>query len=388
MERLSVTQLNLLIARHFAASPRFSNLEIEAEVGRLTRHGSGHYYFTIKDQNSSIDCVMYRSSVAKNPHDFDQGDSLLLKGRVSFYEKTGRTQFIVNSVQPLGEGALLKAYLELKDKFERLGLLDPEIKKPLERLPEKLAILTSPTGAAYQDFLKIFRPRNPFCQIDLYPVTVQGVGAASSIIQALDQLDDDYDLVVLTRGGGSYEDLAVFNDEQLCLRLSQLDIPLIAAIGHEIDFTLAELVADKRGATPSQAAELASIDIINQIENIKSRIEIQGRSLVLDLDKRSLGLEALKDRMEMRLKQRLVNEEREVDNSFSQIDRLFTKKLDQEKSKLDQFYTRLEAFNPQEILRRGYVAISQGQWVKRKDQLEKGDALVHFYDGERKVKIS
>lgn len=385
MERLSVTQLNLLIARHFEASPRFSNIEVEAEVGRLTRHGSGHYYFTIKDNNSSIDCVMYRSSVAKSPHDFEQGDSLLLKGRISYYEKTGRTQFIVSSVEPLGEGALLKAFLELRDKFEKMGLLDPGLKKPIPRLPGRIALLTSPTGAAYKDFLKIFTERNPFCQVDLYPVLVQGQGAASSIIEALKKADAD--LLVLTRGGGSYEDLAVFNDEELCLTLAQLEIPSICAIGHEIDFTLAELVADLRAATPSQAAELASDDLISLINNLMSRLKIKGKNRLLDLDKRIISLDASMDRMEMRLKQRYVNEQRQVEDLFISAENRMKNKLKEELNLLDQLYTRIASYNPEEILKRGYVALSQDGWVKRKDQLKEGQADIHFYDGIRKVRI-
>ncbi len=386
MDRISVSQLNMLISRELALSPRLNKIEVEAEIGRLTRHGSGHYYFNIKDHYSSIDCVMYRSSVANNPYDFQEGDRVLLRGSVSFYEKTGRLQFYVQRVEPLGEGELLKAFLELRDRFSQLGLLDPERKKNLPRLPEKIALLTSPTGAAYEDFMKIFSERNPFCEVVLYPITVQGSGAVSSIMDSLENIEAD--LLVLTRGGGSYEDLSVFNDESLCLALANLEIPSLCAIGHEIDFTLAELVCDARGATPSQAAEMASEEVLRLADGIMSRLEYSGRNLLLELDKRRLRIASLMDRMNIHFEHRMVNDQRRIEELLREVSLSFNKRLDNDKRRLEELFQKIQAYNPEEILKRGYVAIKQEGWVRRRGQLVPGPAELHFYDGIEKVEIS
>lgn len=386
MERLSVTQLNMLISRELALSPRLNKIEVEAEIGRLTRHGSGHYYFNIKDHYSSLDCVMYRSSVASNSYDFEEGDRVLLKGSVSFYEKTGRLQFYVQRVEPLGEGDLLRSFLELKEKFQNEGLLDPERKRPLPRLPEKIALLTSPTGAAYQDFMKIFLERNPFCQVELYPVTVQGDGAVASILDALAGVEAD--LLVLTRGGGSYEDLAVFNDETLCRVLADFRLPTLCAIGHEIDFTLAELVCDSRGATPSQAAEMASEDVLKLALEIRSRLDYSGKNLLLELDKMKLGLKSLMERLNMNFSQRLINEERSLTELARGAEVSFKRVLEEEKKKSLSLFHRIDTYNPEAILEKGYIALKQDNWVRRKGQLKKGPAQLYFYDGIEKVELS
>ncbi|NLY37639.1 MAG: exodeoxyribonuclease VII large subunit [Tissierellia bacterium] len=386
MERISVSQLNMLISRELALSPRLNKIQVEAEIGRLTRHGSGHYYFSIKDHYSAIDCVMYRSSVDKNSYSFDEGDRVLLKGSVSFYEKTGRLQFYVLSVQPLGEGELLKAFYALKEKFQSEGLLDPLNKKALPRLPQKIAILTSPTGAAYEDFMKVFTQRNPFCEVLLYPVTVQGEKAVPSILEALETVEAD--LIVLTRGGGSYEDLAVFNDETLCRRLASLSTPCLCAIGHEIDFTLAELVCDLRAATPTQAAQLASDDAITLIQTLMSKLALHAKNRFLELENESFYLDSKIDKMRRSIEQRLINEERNLFEHQRELRQRFDKIFTKEKETADRFFLRIEGYNPDEILKRGYIAVKQEHWVLRKNQLEPSPAELHFYDGIKKVEIS
>lgn len=386
MDRLSVSQLNMLISRELALSPRLNKIHVEAEIGRLTRHGSGHYYFSIKDHYAAIDCVMYRSSVDKNSYSFDEGDRVLLKGSVSFYEKTGRLQFYVLSVEPLGEGELLKAFYALKEKFQGEGLLDPLNKQSLPRLPERIAILTSPTGAAYEDFLKVFTQRNPFCQVALYPVTVQGEKAVPSILEALEIAQGD--LIVLTRGGGSYEDLSVFNDEQLCRRLASLAIPSLCAIGHEVDFTLAELVCDQRAATPSQAAQMASEDVLTVIETLMSKLDLHAKNRFLELDKQSFYLESKIDKMRRSIEQRLINEERILSEHQREIRQGFERIFDKEREKAERSLLRIQGYNPHEILKRGYITVKQDGWVLRKDHLQPGPAELHFYDGIKKVEIS
>ena len=293
MALLSVTQLNLLIQREISFSPYLKQLEVEAEIGRLTRHASGHLYFTIKDAFSSIDCVMFRSQASKLKTKFQEGDRVIIKGQVSLYEKTARLQLYVQSVEPIGDGVCLKACQELKAKLEREGLLDEAKKRPIPRYPKRLALLTSQTGAAKADFLKVFHHKNPFCEIDHIAVAVQGEAVAPTIIKALSELDPATDVVVITRGGGSYEDLSWFNDEALARRVFELEIPVICAIGHEVDFTIIEFVADLRAATPTAAAEQASGDV--RLEFLQSE-----RALLAFRDKFSHRVTTLQERLQDR----------------------------------------------------------------------------------------
>ncbi|HZK10153.1 MAG TPA: exodeoxyribonuclease VII large subunit [Clostridia bacterium] len=385
MNRLSVSQLNMLISRELALSPRLNKVEVEAEIGRLTRHGSGHYYFTIKDHYASIDCVMYRSSVEKNSYNFEEGDRVLLKGNVSFYEKSGRLQFYVQSVKALGEGELLKAFYALKEKFLAQGLLDPLNKKPLPPYPENIAILTSPTGAAYKDFMKIFALRNPFCKVTLYPVAVQGDKAVESIIEALKIAQAD--LIVLTRGGGSYEDLSVFNDERLCLQIAEHSTPCLCAIGHEIDFTLAELVSDQRAATPSQAAQLATEDMIGLLDSLKSKLDLHAKNRFVELEKQSFYIESKIDKMRRYFEQRLINEHRTLFDYQKNLQDSFQGIFEKEKEKTKLSFLKIESYNPDKILEKGYIAIKQDHWIVRKDNLLPGPAELYFYDGIKKVEI-
>ena len=379
MNRLSVSQLNLLISRELALSPRLAAIEVEAEIGRLTRHGSGHYYFSIRDHFSSIDCVMFRGNVEKNAYDFEEGDRVLLHGRIALYEKTARLQFYVSHVEPLGEGALLRAFHALKEKFEAEGLLDPFRKRPLPGLPKSIALLTSATGAAREDFLKVLLPRNPFCEVKLYPVTVQGEGAIESVLQALDEVKEE--VIVLTRGGGSYEDLAIFNDELLCRRLASSTSPTLCAIGHEIDFTLAELVADKRGATPTEAAQLVSEDVLSFLKSLMRRIDFHGKRRQIELDKEASLLEKSMLYMKNRIEQNLLDGQRELDELKSRMTISLNDHLTTETEHLQLLMQRIDLSSPKEILKRGYVAVKQQKWIRKKEEIVPGGLELHFADG-------
>ncbi len=384
MNRLSVSQLNLLISRELSLSPRLSHVEVEAEVGRLTKHGSGHYYFTIKDHFSSIDCVMFRGNVEKNPYDFQEGDRVLLHGRISLYDKTARLQFYVQRVEPLGEGALLRAFYALKDQFEEEGLLDPLRKRSLPRLPRSIALLTSATGAAREDFMKVLLERNPFCEIKLYPVAVQGEAAVDSILAALDQVEEE-DVLVLTRGGGSYEDLAIFNDEMLCRKLAASQVPTLCAIGHEIDFTLAELVADRRGATPTEAAQLVSEDVQTSLRSLMHRIDLHGKRRQLELEKEALLLGRSLQFMKNRLEQALLDTGRELFDYKDKLHLLLEDRIRNEKEQMEQLMRRIHGYNPKEILARGYVAVEQKGWIRKKEDVQPGGLKLHFVDGVLEV---
>jgi len=248
----------------------FDSVWIEGEISNLRVPASKHNYFVLKDDDSQIRCVMFRNSRAGIKFDPADGDQVLVYGRVGVYEARGEYQVIVENMEPLGLGALQKAYEQLKLKLEKEGLFDENSKKPLPEYPWKVGVITSETGAAVRDIFNIMHRRNPKVSILLHPVKVQGEGSAEEIATAIDDMNrvDDVDAIIVGRGGGSIEDLWAFNEECVARAIYKSSIPIISAVGHEIDFTIADFVADLRAPTPSAAAELAVPrldEMINQI---------------------------------------------------------------------------------------------------------------------------
>jgi exodeoxyribonuclease VII large subunit len=256
----SVSRLNAEVRSVLEGS--FPLVWVEGEITGLSQPRSGHWYFGLKDAYAQVRCAMFRNRnllVRFRPED---GQHVVIRARVGFFEPRGEFQLVAEHIEPAGEGALRRAFDALKAKLDGEGLFDPARKKPLPACPRRVGLVTSPTGAALHDCLTVLRRRFPSLPVVLYPVPVQGEGAAAEIAQMLQVADarGECDLLILTRGGGSPEDLAAFNDEVLARTIAGLRTPLIAAIGHEIDFTIADFVADRRAPTPSAAAELASPD--------------------------------------------------------------------------------------------------------------------------------
>lgn len=240
----------------------FPLLWVEGEISNFSRPSSGHCYFTLKDSDSQIRCAMFRPKAANLRHQPKNGDQVLLRARVSLYPARGDYQLIVEHLEDAGEGALRRAFEQLKAKLQAEGLFSPEHKKPLPALPRRLGVITSPTGAAIRDVLTVLARRFPSLPVLIYPVPVQGAGAGDKIAEAirLASARKEVDALLVTRGGGSLEDLWSFNEEVVARAIFDCEIPLVAAVGHEVDFTIADFVADARAATPSAAAELLSPD--------------------------------------------------------------------------------------------------------------------------------
>jgi exodeoxyribonuclease VII large subunit len=256
----SVSRLNAEVRAVLEGS--FPLVWVEGEVTAFTQPRSGHWYFGLKDSFAQVRCAVFRNRNVLLRFRPADGQQVVIRARVSFFEARGEFQLVAEHIEPAGEGALRRAFEALKAKLEKEGLFDPSRKKALPAFPRRLGLVTSPTGAAVHDCLTVLRRRFPALPVVIYPVPVQGEGAAAEIAQMLRVADarGECDLLVLTRGGGSPEDLAPFNDEALARTIAALRTPLIAAIGHEIDFTIADFVADRRAPTPSAAAELASPD--------------------------------------------------------------------------------------------------------------------------------
>ncbi|TAK53209.1 MAG: exodeoxyribonuclease VII large subunit, partial [Bacteroidetes bacterium] len=248
----------------------FTNVAISGEISNFKRHSSGHLYFTLKDQSAQISGVLWRGRAAYLSFTPQDGMKVIARGNVTVYEPRGQYQLDVISLQPLGVGELQLAFERLKQKLAAEGLFDEERKRPLPQYPERIGIVTSPTGAAIQDMLNIISRRYPVAEVILYPVNVQGAGAAAEIAEAVEDFNSygSIDVLIVGRGGGSLEDLWAFNEEIVARAIFASEIPVVSAVGHEIDFTIADFVADLRAPTPSAAAELVVPNVTDIIENL------------------------------------------------------------------------------------------------------------------------
>ena len=295
----TVTELTTSIKVLLESS--FDAVWVEGEISNLRRPGSGHLYLTLKDENSQIRAVIFRQFSKMVPFDIEDGMSVICRARLSVYQPRGEYQLIVDAIEPKGIGALQLAFEQLKARLEKEGLFDPSHKKPLPFIPRRIGVVTSPTGAAIRDILNVTKRRFSSVDILIAPVRVQGAEAPPEIIEALSDLNKipDIDVIILARGGGSLEDLAPFNDEGVARAIFDSRIPVISAVGHEIDFTISDFVADLRAPTPSAAAELVvpmKRELIESLENLRARMIGSNRRVnVAFREKASLLRERIRD---------------------------------------------------------------------------------------------
>ena len=275
LRTFSVSELNKYINRIISMDPIMNAIKVEGEISNFKLHSSGHAYFNIKDSNSRINCVIFSSYFLRLDFIPKDGDFVEIYGRVSVYEKNGTYQLYVNKMTTAGIGILYKQFNELKVKLEKEGLFDENIKKVIPKYPGKIIIITSPTGAAIRDVISVIKRRNPFVELLIIPVSVQGNKTIEEITNAFDIIKDikNIDCVILTRGGGSYDELFNFNSELIAIKIFECSIPVISAIGHEIDFTIADFVSDLRAPTPSVAAELVTTDIYEKFNHSKILVD-------------------------------------------------------------------------------------------------------------------
>lgn len=271
MKAVSVSQLNTYIKRILSTDPILCNIAVKGEVSNLTKHASGHWYFSLKDDDSRINCFLPSSRVPALRFDLDEGMEITAFGNVSVYERGGSYSLQIRDIEAEGEGTLKQAFEKLKRKLEEEGLFDPAHKRPIPSQPRRIGVVTSPTGAAIRDIISTVRRRNPSVDILLYPALVQGEGSAKSVCEGIETLNSRFpelDLLIVGRGGGSAEDLWTFNEESVARAVYASKIPVISAVGHEIDYVITDYVADLRGATPTAAAELA----VPHIDTYKDRL--------------------------------------------------------------------------------------------------------------------
>ena len=405
---------------------------VEGEVSNLRVPPSGHFYFTLKDESSQIQAVIFRSQAVLLEFQPEDGLGVICRGRIGVYEQRGQYQIIIDFMEPRGMGALQLAFDQLKRRLEAEGLFDPSRKKPLPLLPKKVGIVTSPTGAVIRDMLTILRRRYENVGVVIYPVRVQGEGAAEEIARGITYLDQeaDVDVIVAARGGGSLEDLWAFNEEVIARAIEKADKPIVSAVGHEVDFTLCDFVADIRAPTPSAAAELIvrnKADLLDGIESLRDRLSKRVQMIVKrkrdlwatmnsrlkDPRRRLVDLRLRGDELVGRLaggvrrnldekRTRLGNIERNLSYRapLSRVDRLWdllgerTGKLEiamndhlrLKRRSMEKSVDRLEAMSPLNILRRGYSIVRRipsMEIVKDSRAVQRGDMIdVRLHQGQ------
>jgi exodeoxyribonuclease VII large subunit len=335
----------------------FSSLWVSGEISSLSRAGSGHVYLSLKDPDALIRCVIWRTAAQRLRLELGEGMEVLVRGRLSVYPPRGDYQLVIDEIQPRGRGAGDIALKKLREKLARLGYFAPERKRPVPRFPRRLALVTSPTGAAIRDMLEILGRRWPATEVLVCPVRVQGDGAADEIAYALRRLNRlvGVDVIILGRGGGSNEDLAAFNAESVAQAIFASKSPVISAVGHEIDVTIADLVADKRALTPSEAAELATPDRAELDKMLQSRTQRLVDLLVgrVQAAKKQLdhlaGRRVFADPLE-----RVRLEERKLDERQDRLRRATAHCLGRFRHEADARAARLQALSPLNVLARGY----------------------------------
>ncbi|MEI6632782.1 MAG: exodeoxyribonuclease VII large subunit [Chlamydiota bacterium] len=360
---------------------RFPGVWVEGEVSNVRRPGSGHLYFTLKDEESQLQAVLYRSQAMRTRFELRDGLQVVALGDISVYEKGGRYQLTVSEIEPKGVGALQLAFEQMKARLREEGLFDPARKRPIPLLPRSIGIVTSPSGAAIRDILSVIERRFANVRILISPVRVQGETAAAEVVAAIDGLNRraDVDVIIVTRGGGSIEDLWAFNEEPVARAIARSRIPVISAVGHEIDFTIADFVADLRVPTPSAAAELVvarKSELQEKLAALSSRISASARAMVAELRRRLI---VCAQSYVLQAPENVVRQYQQLlDELEGRLGRSFRHRLELGRAGLSGIAGKLESLSPVAILSRGYSVVFRerdGAVVTGSSQVRPGDVV-------------
>lgn len=393
-EAMSITQLNEYIKLLVDSSTPLNDVYLRGEISNFTNHRTGHFYFTLKDTTSSISAVMFRSDASYVRFVPQNGMKVLVSGRVSVFVRDGKYQIYVTSMEPDGIGSLYLAYEQLKSKLAGEHLFDEAYKKPLPRFPRRVGIITSATGAAIRDILNISKRRSPTTEIILFPALVQGDSAPEQLMAGIDYFNatGSVDVIILGRGGGSLEDLWAFNNEALARTIFASEIPIVSAVGHEIDFTICDFVADMRTPTPSAAAELVfpdTAETLYRLESAKKRMHMALSQRIAGYQDRIAKLSASGF---MRSPKNMVDDKRMMlIASTDRLDRSIKNCLNGWKNQLAVKAGKLQALSPLAVISRGYSAIydQDNAIVKSVNNVHKDDTVkLLLSDGELQAKIT
>lgn len=383
----SVTELNNYVKRILDNDENLKNVFVTGEISNFKNHYSGHMYMTIKDEGGAIKAVMFSSYASRLKFVPENGMKVIIFGSVSLYNKDGSYQLYITDMQPDGVGALNLAYEQLKDKLQNEGLFNAEFKKPIPEFPQKIGVMTAPDGAAVRDIFSILKRRYPVAEIVFCPVAVQGERAAPEIAKAIKLFNEQNaaDVLIVGRGGGSLEDLWSFNEEIVARAIFESKIPVISAVGHETDFTIADFVSDLRAPTPSAAAELAVPDIFelkSELLGLKQHLSVLMRNMLTGEKERLENFE--KQITILSPTNKIINSRQELSNLYEKVVNSITSKLNDEKTKISLLSSKLNALSPLEVLSRGYsISYKNEMPIKSVGDVKTGDNIkIRVTDGE------
>lgn len=382
----SVGQVNRYVKNLFTQDYFLQNIYIKGEVSNCKYHSKGHIYFSLKDETGIIKCVMFAGSRRGLAFRMKDGDNVIAGGKIEVYERDGAYQFYAREITLEGAGALYERYLALKQELEDMGMFAQEYKQPVPEYCHRVGIVTSPTGAAIKDIANVSFRRNPFIQTILYPALVQGEGAAASIVQGIRTLDKvDVDVIIVGRGGGSIEELWAFNEEEVARAIFECHTPVISAVGHETDFTIADFVADLRAPTPSAAAELAYFDCRSFLDSMKGYQERLERGVWNKIDVSRAMLEKYRTRLQyLNPVRRLQDHQQYATDMQERIQSAMEQKIKDKRHRLSLYLERFNGLSPLRKLNQGYSYVSdkEGKTVTSVSQVKQGDSLlVYVTDG-------
>ena len=389
----SVSQVNMYIKNMFMRDYRLNDISVKGEISNCKYHSSGHIYFTIKDKTSQLSCVMFASMRKNLEFKLEEGQSVIVDGNISVYERDGKYQLYARNITKEGFGKLYEEYEKLKKRLLEEGLFDKSKKRKIPAYAAKIGVVTARTGAVIQDICNVSNRRNPYVQIILYPAKVQGTGAAETIIKGIKYFEKtDVDTIIIGRGGGSIEDLWAFNDEKLARVIAGCKKPIISAVGHEPDTTIADYAADLRAPTPSAAAELA---VYSYRETVIALREA-GHSLRWQMENilkiKKLKLAGYITVIQHESPKNLINDRRMfVADMQEKIENLMRQKLVSSKHQLELYIQEMKGLSPLYKLQGGYAYVSDesGRNIKSVDELKKGEQInLAFKDGYAKAVIS
>ncbi len=389
---ISVGELNGYIKNIFDKDARLNSVSVFGEISNFTHHKSGHLYFTLKDADGQIRAVMFQSRAQTLKFRPESGMKVTVQGTVSVFQRDGTYQIYVNSMSPDGVGSLYLAYEEMKKRLFAEGLFDDSHKKPIPKYPMRVGVITSPTGAAVRDIINVIGRRFPVASIYLYPVKVQGEGAASELVSAVDYFDRSglCDVVIIGRGGGSIEDLWEFNSEALARRIYSAGVPIISAVGHETDFTICDFVSDLRAPTPSAAAELCVPDVRELYQRLDAYLERASASCMRNINAARAQITMLAGAAKRTGIYSLFERRRDTLSFLKErLSSAITAGIEARRSKYMATVDKLSALNPLSVLTRGYaVAETEGRVISRISDVSLGDKVrVRLSDGSFDAEI-
>ena len=383
---LTILQFNTFIKNILDAEEFLANISVVGEVTNFKMSG-GHAYFDLKDENAMLSCVKFGATDLN----IKNGDLVTVFGKVNFYVKSGRLNFLVSRVEAYGLGDLYQKFLMLKEKLGKEGLFAEEIKKPIARFANKIGVVTSETGAVIRDIINVTRTKNPYTDIVVYPSKVQGVNAEDELVSGIEYFNsrDDIDTIIVARGGGSLEDLAPFNSEKIVRAIYKSNIPVISAVGHETDFTLCDFASDLRVPTPSVAAEVAVFSYYEQLQNIELTNKNTYNFIINKFQSQKDNLLAIENSMIDKLKLNVASADAMISQCVALIDRKIESIITSKKQSFDIVTSVLTKLNPLEILKNGYSLIEKdSKKISSIKKINVGDEIaIKMSDGTANAKI-